>query len=224
MLQDIIYFYKKRLSSYNLIFKHMKLIWYSYWALVIILLFEVIRREGHFNFIANLLCGALLGTASIIVAVCAKKVLKNKYGIGSDTPLWNSYEFEELRKQLLQKYLDEMQLLSENKLSLLISITNREAERKRFKGFVETGVFVVLITALWSPFFSRYITYLNNLQTAFFITLGFTILVVQICIIYLMARFVAVDIINTESKKITNLGRLLENIYFQLPNEIKKES
>jgi hypothetical protein len=223
MFPNLIYFYKKNLSSYNLIFKHMKFIWCFYCALIIIIVFEVIRREGHFNFIANILFGALLVIASVGVGISSKRVMKKKYGVGSNDVFWYFYEFEELRKQLLKKYLDDKQLLSEKKLTLLISLANREAERKRFKGLIELGVFVALLAALWSPLFAWYLTYLNNLQVAFSMTLGFTIVLVQLCIIYLMTRYIIVDIMNTESKKISNMGMLLENIYFELLDEIEKE-
>ncbi len=212
MFKEVYSYYKKELTPYNLIFQYIKVSYYFVWVSLICIIFCGIMFRYHLVFLI-LPLSFLLAALLIYRDHKAKEVLRNKYKIITQGKDWRS-GFEELQKKLLKDLLENL-AIGKNDIKFLIDITQKEAEGKKFNGYIELGVFLAALITLWSQYYIWYITYLNNKIEILIFTITISIIIVELIPIYIMVRSMFKDIKESESRKMREMCTHLENIYFE---------
>lgn len=146
MLENLIKFYKKDLSSFHLVFSEIKLAW-GLFLLSLILLFSsaIVISILKLPEVYNLIFVFIFLGMFLIINSGAKKVLIKKYSILPDSFIWSNVAFDELRIKMLRDFLDKNHLLSEEKLKLLIELLYKKAQGTKPAGLIGTGVFYLFL-------------------------------------------------------------------------------
>lgn len=161
MIEQIVKYYKIKVTTYGLVFKYMI---FPYYLVLVLLIFSVIAL---LTFILNLLMikqdaevilhGIIfLALLFILSSITfnwfnkrAKKILKSKYKIFVTTKTWRTIEFDKLQTKKLMEYLELQQLNTPTKVTKLIEILNKDIERRKIPSLITPGVLLALFIPIW---------------------------------------------------------------------------
>lgn len=237
MIYDMLYYYKKNFSTYNLVFKHIK-----YWHFLFItspFVFSsivIVVSFTHRRFYEKILCASILIPFILLFIVInrkAKKVVNELYGVSSELFMWNSprvlrkiYSFE---KEEMLKYLrEENEAIEIEELKKMSETAASEAKKFETKFPLIPSFFAALFISLWNNFFGWIYSTENmkSLDLALSILGNMTVLIIMIIGLYIMIRggfgLILHDILNRENKLMLNLSRLLKDICDDLDKEARR--
>lgn len=233
MLQQIYQFYKKKVNSYSLVFKHVLVSYWAFWAsfyvfiafLVLYLLCNILvyLKISIFSFSGYYLLGLALINIILLFFLNhrCKRVIKDKYDIHQRHFLWKGLVFEEYQSNLLKNYLLKNDLYSENKIKMLIDLFEKEAEKQKVPTFIKPGVLLALIIPLWVQFIGSVFKQVHETNTAINVTVSLLIIVMIVILPLGFLKKLYDEIIelifNSESQQLKNLVALLEDVLVRFP-------
>lgn len=227
MLYKLLNFNNKKLGAYNLVFRYVKIRWHIFIALLYLsLIYIPVEILVIFSFkfgIINLLIFIPLLVMIILLLnlnLEAKSIVKQKYDITSEGFNWRTSSFNEYQVKLLVKYLKNDNLYSVNIVEKLIDLVYKEAEEKKYKGFIWPGVLLALLIPIWNQIvttgFKNAIgtSELVNIITIFIISLIF--IVFSLSMLKSTMENLSNDLFNEKFFVLKNLGKLLESVSLQV--------
>ncbi|MCW3791646.1 hypothetical protein SAMN04487896_3943 [Paenibacillus sp. ov031] len=161
-MEEVVKYYKDNLTSYSLVYKHMKLTYY--FSLFIFGVFLILAYLFIITF-PLLLIGNYLAKGICIAFVTiflfsilttsymskkAKVVILNHYDIHVKKGGWRTIEFDSMQTRMFINYLKLNNLYSKEKLQLIVSFTEKNIERGKTPSFLTPGIFIGLFIPLWS--------------------------------------------------------------------------
>ncbi|WP_339276827.1 hypothetical protein MKY59_07325 [Paenibacillus sp. FSL W8-0426] len=164
MIELLLKFYKKKVISYHLVFRFMKvkyrLMRYSFLIFVISILpmiygltlglaWEESRTLSIgfiFFFIFMLI---VMKTMDVLVNNQAKTILKQKYNIEPNGLSWRNEKFEEMQLNLIKEYLISGSLYKEDKIKLLIEMIEKDIDARKLSPLINPGIFISLFVPIW---------------------------------------------------------------------------
>ncbi|KOR90365.1 hypothetical protein [Paenibacillus solani] len=164
MMELLLEFYKKKVISYQLVFRFMKikyrLMKYSFLIFIISILpmiygltlglaWEKSRTLsiGFIIFFVFMLC--VLKFMDSLVNKRAKIIVKEKYSIDPNGLSWRTEKFEEKQLNLIRDYLISTSLYKEDKIKLLIEILEKDIEKRKLLPLINPGIFISLSVPIW---------------------------------------------------------------------------
>ncbi len=223
MYEKLLNFYNKKLGAYYLVFKYTKVVWYLNWVLLIIMSVCLTTFIGLFIFkelkhVHLLLITPLLITILMIVYLNSKckKILKNKYNVSPAGYWWRDTSFEEKQVEFLYEYLERNNICSEEPLKYLINLTYKDAEEKKYSGFLWPGVCLAFFIPIWSQLVSHEFKAASSLQSA--LNISFYLIGIGIIILLYISLLkkgidsISNEILNGKYRRIKGLGKLLEDV------------
>lgn len=227
MFEKVFKYYDKKLTAYYLVFRFIKVWWYSGYFLLIL--------SGFCIAIITILLAAkkyqlqdLLLLIPIILMVFVfhcfnakcKKINREKYGIESDGYIWRDVAFEEMQVELLLKYLGRNNLDTEGQIKYLISLAYKEADKKKYSGFIWPGVSLALFIPIWTQFVSNGFERASNPQDSLniagsFVSVSIFVLFCLAVLKYSIEEF-RKAFFNSEYRKLISFGRLLEGVLLKV--------
>lgn len=230
MLEKLLYFNNKKLGSYNLVFKNFKIRWhifsfFMYLSLIYIPIEIFVIFSLKFR-IANLLVFIPLVLLFILLFNLnaeAKSFINQKYEIRPEGYLWRTVSFDEYQVNLLVRYLKNDNLYSVTIVEKLISLVSREAEGKRYTGYIWPGVFLTLLIPIWNQIVTNGYRGITGIQNIANITGTFIIsalfIVFCLSIIRKTIEDISKEIFNNKYLEFKHLIILLESVLLQLLRE-----
>jgi len=213
MLEDVIIFYKKELSPLKLVFSEIKGVWYlfamtSIGTMVLFGISEYLKWPEAIK----LVFAACYIVLFLYTNHSAKKVLNRKYNITSEGFLWSGTEYNKMRLMLLRNYLIERNLLTKEKLELIIELLYKRSDNTKQSDLIGVGLFLALFIPVWSQFVGW--LYRNPFPLDQALTLlGIIIVVLVIVIGFLkMIQTVILDFTARKRETMRNVATLLEEI------------
>lgn len=194
MLDQLLKYYKSKVTAYGLVFKNMKLLYNttiffvaftSMYLLVIALsavlnlAFQFVEVVFSYYFLGGLVC--LFIITAIFLSLLnrrAKIILKEKYEITVKEKTWRNYEFSRLQISNIMKYLTHNKLNSVDKINQLINNLNKEIERKKFPSLIVPGIFISLSLPVWIQFLGIIFKDIDRGMEAFFLMLAIVFIVI----------------------------------------------
>lgn len=214
MLEDVIRFYEKDLSSFKLVFSEIKGVWYLFvMASIGITVLLGISGYLHWPEVNKLVfAAACYSLLFLYTNHSAKKVLKRKYNITPEDFLWAGTAYNKMRLMLLKNYLNERNLLTKEKLELIIELLYKRSDNTKQSGLIGVGLFLALFIPVWSQFVGS--LYRNSFPLDQALTLlGIIIVVLVIVIGFLkMIQSVILDFTARKRETMRNVATLLEEI------------
>lgn len=242
MAEELFNFYKSELGMYNMVFKHIKILYWSSIILPIIISLGMIGLKV-FKLITNTDLYILVVIFAIICIICMfgiinykiKKTTMELYQKKSKKFMWYSdYEvIEAIRKEekdnIIQyleikgfiRELDAIKLLQKSGTKILLKDINKlkkELKHSRYKGFIMPSIFGALLISLWNNFFGWVYNVKNtaNIKDAINILVGSTLALITIIGLFIMLKSIynvfTEDIFNKDYRKICECERLLKEI------------
>lgn len=216
MLERIIIFYKRDLSSFNLVFKDIM------WAWRLFISVSIVSAVGTILTVINnwpkiiifFLIGSFLITFLIINSK-AKKKLISEYGIASEGFLWGGAAYQEKRLELLNKYLSDNSIDKE-KIKLLIELLYKRSEKNQPAGLVGAGLLLATFIPLWTQFLSWLFKGLGTFEEALYLFVSIIVLLLMIIVNLRMIQMMVIDILYREHETLKNLARMLEELLLTL--------
>lgn len=167
MINDLLKYYKKKVSPYGLIFIHLKLTYFS--ALIVFSLFLLSIIPLMFSifrsfFIPTSITSSLVSMGLLLVILIllmnlvnkrAINTLHKKYNIKQTTKNWRNTSFEMLQNQNLIDYLTKTELYKIDKLKLLIEFINKDIERAKMPSIIAPGILLTLFIPIWIQYISK---------------------------------------------------------------------
>lgn len=221
MKEEIYNFYVNNLSNKKLVFKYMKIRWGGF---IIVSIISWIYSFVYFvsnQVKAGVIAFIPFAIYYLLINHWLKEILKNKYCIKPDGFMWFNSSYYNLRKNLLSKFLKNKNMHTEKKIKQLIEICHKEAEKKKYKGFVNWGILLTIFVPLWIQFLSAvfkiYAITLNDAIQVFLSVLGIIMFIfVAISAMMSMLNDVLNDFLNKESNRFKRLANMLEEILFEI--------
>ena len=224
MKEEIYNFYVNNLSSKKLVFRYMERRWIGFIIVSIITFCYLFRYAMSDKKIAAVIALIPFAIYFMLINYWAKKILKSTYNIESKGFMWGNSSYDKMRKNLLIRYLKSKNIHTEKKLKELINMFYKEGEKKKYKGFINWGILVVILVPLWAQFISTVFKFsANTLDDAIQIFLSMleiiTIAFIMLSILMDMVNDNLNDIINKESNRFNILVNMLEAILFEIDVE-----
>lgn len=228
IIENVLHFYKKGLSSWNLIFKYMKKSVISFFilnfALLAGLIYYIVVKYNDFK-IFVLFLGALFSflTLYFLVIQPTKKIIKSVYGISitkTFTPAFSTREWEVFYFSLLKTFLIRNGINKKIVFDELKEVLAEKAENqaKNYTPLINTGIILALFIPVWSAANTRLFKSINDLNTgitiviiALFLILVFSAIVVNIK--YFVKEF---SFFSQEQSRIYSLKNSLNIISFEM--------
>lgn len=182
MIDQLLKYYKNKVTAYGLVFKHMKFTYtasvffvgiifiYLPMASVISLLSIFLQFESKHTFYYLILLIVLFLIMSVLLGKLNKKaktILERKYAITVKEKHWRSSEFNILQIKKLTDYLKANKFDSEDKVRQLINILNKEIERRKFPAFIAPGIFLSLFLPIWIQLLNKIFGNIDEFPDAF---------------------------------------------------------
>lgn len=176
MIELLLKFYKKKVTSYQLVFRFMRIryillkisfVFFMISVLIMIygLLIGVALTEFHslgiWFFIFFVLASLVFLFMISLVNKKARLILKQKYKIKSSGWPWRTPEFETIQAGLLKDHLKRNYLYTENKIKLLIEGLEKDIEKSKLPSLINPGIFISLFVPIWI----QYLTFKYKLIT-----------------------------------------------------------
>jgi hypothetical protein len=164
VLDRLIKYYENNVTSYSLVYKHMKISYYSFITSYVIALFSTFALLiGMFIYFLVPTFLYFSGDLFIIVLLLflisffvlnkrAKQILFKKYKLTVKKILWVSAEFEEIKHERLRNYLVLNGLYNESKINLMIEMLNKDIEREKLPSIIAPGIVLSFIVPVWIQF------------------------------------------------------------------------
>lgn len=164
MIELILKFYKKKVTSQQLIFRFMKiryelmrmtflLFMISILPLIYSLFLNSVSSEYRIQGIVSLIFFIFILLILIFLVSSmnkkAKKIAKQRYNINPNGWSWRTPDFEELQIELMREYLKKNHLYTENKIKLLILGLEKDIEKNKLPSLVNPGIFISLFVPIW---------------------------------------------------------------------------
>lgn len=232
MIYQLLEFYKKELSIYNRVFRHMK-----FWYLIFILspfisgIMVIFLSVQNNKFYGNLFLASIIITpfiASIPFNCIAKKTVKQLYDVSSNEYMWNSYEvINKLRQDSKEKLYEYVQKVDKETdkadIERLSQIALKEAENFQIKFPIIPSIFAALFISLWNNFINWIYENIELFDDAFRIFAFFSILLALLAGVLIMIKsflnIIIKDIINKDFSTMKNLSELLGEISEDMEKE-----
>ncbi len=231
MFYKLINYYNNKLGSYNLVFRFAKIRWRIFLiiAFISMVLFPVniiyiVRKD--FRLTNLILMAPILGFFGMYFYLNskAKSILEIKYEILPDGHAWHNAAFDEYQVQLLIKYLKNDNLYSVDIIKHLISLVYKEAEEKKYNGFVLPGILLALLIPIWNQIVSYRYKGIVGLQEVTTTTILLGICALFLVLVLSMLKSTVDDIkeiFNRKYIKMRNLCKLLEIVLLQAMKDEK---
>lgn len=243
MAEEIFSFYKNELGIYNMVFKHMKVL---YWISILlpivvfggIIILKIINIISNVSLYWSIL---ILGVIHIIfifgfVNYKIKNITMQFYKKKSKKFMWSSdYEviseirqaeenklIEYLKKNSFIKEIDAVKWLQENETKILLESINtlkNQLKHSRYKGFIMPSIFGALFISLWNNFFGWVYNIQNttNVKDAVNILVGTTLAIFVFIGLFMMLKSIfnlfTEDIFNRDYRRICECQSLLKGVY-----------
>ncbi len=214
MIQKLLDYYKKELSTSKLVFNQIRWLWWLFIFIgilngVIGFFIFILKKPEYFQipFVIAFVVVFLLLNHS------AKKEVKKRYNINSTGFLWGGIEYQEMLLEMLKAYLDKNNLYTDKKIRALIELLYKRAEKTRPTGLLGLGVFLALFIPVWSSFIGwLYENYSNTFQDALSLILLATVILAMIIGISRMTQTMLIDIFDRERQTMKELASKLEDL------------
>ncbi len=228
MLYPLFNFYKHELSTYNLVFKHMRF-WFYLFLIIPIALFILLILSFVFfnNYLISVITSVFMFSINFglytIFNKKAKAVVKAKYNISPDGRAWNSPNvllvLRKHEKKRLLEYISKANDQRDNiDLKNLSESALSESERMKVKFPVVPSVFATIFVSLLNNFFGWLFKQdsLNSITDAV-ILLG----IISYCIFVLIMLYIMFssvystirdDILNRDSRKMKMLSEIIKEL------------
>ena len=215
MVEEVMRYYRKELTMYQLVFKYMGRTWVqAIIALVIIAAISFVFGDSLIVVPSLFLYLAF----TIWIFSCKKgEVITIKYGI----ELKNKYyifdipEFTSYRIGLLKQFLAEKGF-GGKEVSCLIEILKSRRQRKTPISYFNFGILLTLILPIWSILIGWiYSLKKDNIDDVLYTTVMLISLVSVVIFVFTVFYFQVKDLLNQEQRHIEELLDLLENIQIE---------
>ena len=234
MFYKLINYYNNKLGSYNLVFRFVKIRWlifiiFLYLSMVLFPADLYIIVKNDFRLKNLIVIAPLLGLFVMYFYLNskAKSILEDKYKILTDGHDWHNAAFDEHQVKLLTKYLKNDNLYYVDIIKHLISLVYKEAEKKKYTGFVLPGILLALLIPIWNQIVSYGYKGIVGLQEVTTITILFIICALYLVLLLSMSKRIVDDfskeIFNRKYIKMRNLCKLLESVLLQAMKEEKSK-
>ncbi|KDR95890.1 hypothetical protein SAMN02745945_01836 [Peptoclostridium litorale DSM 5388] len=243
MLYEIFNFYKKELGIYNLVFKHVKSLYFAIlstpFIFTVLFVFRLIfSNELSEKIFVNkiILPYAILSfVLFILLNSKTKKIVNEIYGISSNATFWNTprvlREINKHRKNEILKYLRENgEEVSAGEIKRLSNIAFKESEKLKTKFPILPSFFGALIISLCNSFFNSIFNpaITKNLESAITMFIYIIVIIVMFIGFFMIFRWgmypIFDDIINRDSKHMSFFYELLNDMYYDLKKETRQRS
>lgn len=217
MVNVVIKFYDRKLSAYNLIFKHMKFTYYMFifsGTLLIFNLFPVIFMKYLILKITLCIFIALFIIFFVLLNIQAKKIIKSKFLIDQRNFIWGGEDLYNKRVSMLKEFLDQSGINSMKKIEELLKLLNKEADNRKFTWIIIPGTFLAFTVPLWNHILGLFLKNLDDFNIVLAYGIVLTFFVLLFVVVYSMLKSVLSEIVDRPSKKIKEIEGLVENIYF----------
>lgn len=224
MKEEIYKYYINDLSSRKLVFRFMKIRWACLIVLSIVTCVYSFAYFITYNYKAVIIILIPYAFYFNCVNHWAKKIIKDKYNIKSDSYIWGGDSYYNLRKVRMITYLKSKNIYNGKKIKELIDICSKEIENQKKTGFINWGIFLAIFVPLWAQFlsviFNNSVKTISDAQKAF---VGISLLIIYVFIILTSIKLIFQDILNDYINKRSNgyrkLTNMLEDIIFEIDIE-----
>jgi hypothetical protein len=191
----------------------MRWVWYLFVASSILIMPLVgISEYLEWGILSKVIPICIYVSIFLLTNHSAKNVLKNKHHVYPSGFPWAGSEYEKIRIRLLRDFLRNKNLLSMEKLKLMIELLYKRAEKSKPSGLIGAGLFLALFVPVWSEFIK--LIYDNS----FPLNQAVNILVILAATIAVVLGFlhmiqtVVFGVVDSEGETMRNLARILEEI------------
>ncbi|MFM9329036.1 hypothetical protein [Paenibacillus mesotrionivorans] len=159
LTDDIIRFYKENITSYSLVFKHMKLTYrYAQFSIFnfifsnILFIVNLIVTMSFKNigipiyFFVSIILFILFPVALKRKAI---KILRRRYNIRPNGKGWRTREFDEMRLKKMVDYLNKYDLYSDKKIVKIKEILQKKIESNKLPPLLAPGLALAFIGPIW---------------------------------------------------------------------------
>jgi len=224
-------YYKKNCSTYEFVFKDMKVLYFclisSPYVLVILTIgTAILFKKEYIVVFCILLYLILLAGLFYIVNLKAKKIVSDNYL--NEKPvgyMWNSTKvlniLNDLRKKRIIEFIKKNNIvINEIELKKLNQQLIRESERTKIQSIIIPTVFGTLFVSLWNNFFSNLFKNTNDSYVALKLFAFGCVSLVYMMIFFnvykLVRRIILEDIIYSDNKKMLSLAKLLDEVNYDV--------
>ncbi|MTI83454.1 MAG: hypothetical protein FH756_06000 [Firmicutes bacterium] len=216
LLEDILNYYKKELSNYNLVFKHIK-----YWFYIILILEALSGCVTLWLFFYKKF---ILLPATIVIFIAlmyilnvkAKKVIEEKYNIPQKRFLWGDNQFFKFKVSKLEKYLNQNNITSQEQLKTIAELFRKRARERKIPNIILPGALISFFVPIWNQFLSwLYNNEVITFEDALLILLLFLLTIISIAIPLIQVRSTILDILNHNSNLMKGLADIMDELSFQ---------
>ena len=202
----------------------MKKRWISFIVLSIVVCICSVVCFVKYNYKGFIIFFMIFLAYLYFINLCAKKILKQQYQIESEPGIhiWANDSYYNLRKEKLVTFLESKNIYTEKKIKELISICNKEVEKRKRTGFINWGIFLSIFVPLWSQFISViFNSSVKTVNDAIQLFAYIFLLVIYIFfILSIVNKLILQDILNDYINKVSNnykeLSSMLEDILFEI--------
>lgn len=173
IIENVLHFYKKGLSSWNLVFRYMKktVIFFLILNFLSIVGLIYLIAVSNFNFIVLVFWGlALILSIYFLISRPAKRVIKSEYGISINkkvVAVFKTKDWEIFRLELLKTFLSNSTINNKIAIDELKRILTDRAENqaKNYTPLINTGITLALFIPVWSAANAQIFKSINDFNT-----------------------------------------------------------
>ncbi|EGW39079.1 hypothetical protein [Desulfosporosinus sp. OT] len=228
MIEDLIEYYKTKISAFSLIFTHVKIQFYLFrisfiiFAICVFLfLFRLtIYQPSLYNMLPIAISIAIFAGATLWLNSRSKLVIEKRYNIRPKGFVWKTSEIEKHQINLLKNWLKENKLISKEKVKSLIEILKKESDQRKLPSFFSSSIFLAVSVPVWVQFTSVEFKLITTVKEALATTIELMGVTFTIVIIAGAVKELLVDLrkllLNTEPQRIMQIIKLLEIILLKI--------
>lgn len=225
MINEILKHYNRKFSAYNLVFRRMRFIYYIFLVsglMVILNLFPALFMDVIELKISLAVFAGVFITFFFLLNKKAKRIIEQVYCVPQREFMWGGEELYKRNITKMRNFLETCGIDSKEKVEELLKLLNKEAENRKFSGFVIPGAFIAFSVPVWNNFVGWIYKYTDNINMAITNLLSMIFVVFITLFTYSMMKFLLSDLFDRQSKKIKELERFVESIYFMYIHEGEK--
>ncbi|QMV40073.1 hypothetical protein [Cohnella cholangitidis] len=217
MISKILYFYRKELGNYKLVFSKIKYWWFSF------ILFSLVEWVGFMylleytgNIMYLFIVFILYIFQILIINNKAKAIVKKNFNIPQDEFMWGGSSYNKFKEDRFKVYLvNELSINKLDKFKQLHEIINKEIDKTKLNIFFIPGVFITLFLPLWNQYITLIFKSSATLVEAskYFVTALFVIIMVTLVVS--VGRMLNNDLISFRRSKLKEIETLLEGIILE---------
>ncbi len=232
LIDSIVNFYKKEVSSYALVFKYCKWIYRIFvlstylftLSFVPIIITFSINKYKVLGVIITILFILFAGIMMLILNANAK-IIETKYSIVSDEWSWYCEAFNSMQEEIFNEYLNKKALFTDKKIKHLTQLLKDEANRNKLPPLIAPGILLAFSIPVWVQFISVIYKTLGTIE------LATTVTIVIFCVIVVLAECIGIckiiyndticPIINRRSYLIEKTLYMVNITVLRLPDEVR---